>query len=285
MLIHTVFGESWMNARTHLSHVLSAVKHSTPPALFAVHSLPPALDGFGPANAIDSLLHFWSLSVEEWYYVLWAPIILCLPRKASYVMIFLLSAACFMMRWLGFINWQWYGSILCRLDTIIFGSALALWFKKRGTLPIVLRSRADRAVSLSGFLGAGLLVALLVHIGPIRNHEIRASVCFAAFGPILIGVIVAAGLAYVLRNSRQHTIATTVLRNRVLVYVGRRSYVMYLVHIPVFSGICLLMSRTSFATAITSSFLTLGLAALSWRYFEEPLLTRKPKTHVRTLVR
>jgi peptidoglycan/LPS O-acetylase OafA/YrhL len=74
-------------------------------------------------------------------------------------------------------------------------------------------------------------------------------------------------------------LAPPLLGNRVMVYLGKRSYGIYLYHNFLFAMIGDLgiagLDRPGWPMIIVGSTLTIATASLSWRYFEHPLLRFK----------
>lgn len=272
--LNGVFWLSWLPAPAQIARAWSAIISGAIPSLSMMHPLPLASSGFMAPKPLMSLSHFWSLSVEEWYYLLWAPIILALSRQTACVLIIVVSAACLFLRWFGFANWLWYIDIACRVDMILIGSGLALCLNVRRTLSRWQQRTLDRSISVITITASFSLSLLLTSLHPLLNREIRESVQFAVFGPLLIAIIVAGALAAVLRRSQHTSILCRILRHPVLTYTGRRSYMMYLVHAPVYYAIGRFLNCTTLLGAILSAGLTVILAAVSWKYLERPLLYR-----------
>ncbi len=268
--------------------VLSGTSHPLP--LFARSTLTPNLSGVTSFDFRTSVGHFWSVSVEEWYYVLWAPVVLILRRSSVAIAGIFLIIFAFLIRWLGFHDWEWYVNFLCRCDMLAVGGLLALWMERRSSVPQGKQLLSDRLLRWASAGSAACLGLLLLHLWPFLGKDIRGSVSFAAFGPLLISLTVAGVLAIVLNESLSNNPLCRVLRSTPLVYVGRRSYMIYLVHVPVYILFARIFSLSSDApgirlwmVAVTSVGFTLVFAALSWRFFESPILSLRDKDPQRRL--
>jgi len=239
------------------------------------HSVLPASQvGDLPVSIGGCLTHLWSLSVEEWFYVIWAPLVLTASRALIAIAIVLITVAAFLLRCLGFDDNSWYFMFVCRLDTLAVGAALALWYSRRGEVSERMRRSGDAIVSAAAVAAALLLLALLVRIRPVLGHEIRCSPLFAAFGTPLIGIATAGAIAWILRHQSSPHPLCRVLRSRPMVFVGTVSYTVYLVHVPMYYFATKLVPGSDWLSSGLAILLSLTVAAASWKYIESPLLSR-----------
>lgn len=279
LLIQAGFLTSFEHSRDILAASLHAFRTHTVPSLAAVQPLPAGLNGVGLFSLKDALSATWSLSVEEWFYILWAPIVLAFGRRgivAGFAIALIIGT---LLRWTsGAGGLFWYKDFFCRFDLLGVGAVFAVWFNLRRRLPVERRRRYDQlltAVSAGACVAMG---ALLFHIRPVLGHDIRDSALFAAFGTTLIGLIVAGLIAHLLRGTGGPSPVAWFFRLPPLVWIGRRSYTIYLAHLPWLWVVCAPLraaGRPNWTAALVSLGLTVSTAALSWRYIEEPLLRQK----------
>lgn len=282
ILIYTFFLRSLLHAPQILAHTIASLRTGNLPSLFNFPVTPwNPLPGDRSAHLMGVLGPGWSLSVEEWFYVLWAPVVLAFRRRWIIGAIILSGVIGFTLRWLGSAGEiHWYGDFFCRLDMLTIGAALALWFHFRKTARDAIRIRGDRIVSCIGIVAGIQLALLLFLMRPILGHEIRDSIPFAACGMPLIGLSTAAIIAWLVRNRGGKNFLGRTLRSHPFVYIGRRSYTIYLVHLPwywvvsAFLGFDLSLRRQWIAVAIACA-LTFLTAAVSWDLIESPLLNSK----------
>jgi peptidoglycan/LPS O-acetylase OafA/YrhL len=269
-----LFLRSFVQTPTILANVAHHLDGAPIPSLFARPLLAEAGYGYVPETLGKSFAHVWSLSIEEWFYIGWAPIVLLLGRRSLVIVIALVSVVSFLVRWLGFAPTDWYFDFVCRVDTLALGAGLALFVAwRRGQEPATAQ-RADRFLTALALASSIVLAALLAFIGPVVGREVRDSVAFAAFFPPLLGVITASAIAWLVRQAGSSSLACRILRSRPAAFVGRRSYTIYLVHPPIIFAVTYGVGYLPWATELASVALCLVVAAASWRWLEQPLLRR-----------
>jgi peptidoglycan/LPS O-acetylase OafA/YrhL len=218
--------------------------------------------------------HFWSLSVEEQFYIFWPWFVLLLPfRAVPWAAVTMIVAA------------PVYRYVIALTGV----SDLAIWL----STPAVLDA-----------LGMGCLLAYLWERPHFADQIIRWAL---AGGLLLVGLeklthllVVPKPLACAINNvgwmvicmwlvhraaRGQKTWFGRVLRARPLTYIGQISYGIYLMHFFVVPVIARLGQHFHLQTAwaiqrglpqfFLVALVSTGVAALSWRYFEGPLNSLK----------
>jgi len=216
---------------------------------------------FGPAAETRPLLHYWSLGVEEHFYLLFPLIALLLwrfgPRLfaldlaillvgsliASQLMLPVSPATTFY--WLPFRAWE-----------LLIGSMIALPFVKPPKSPLI-----GSIASAAGFL---VILAAL--------HSYSSLMSF----PGIAALPPCAGAALIIWGGQHQNFASRILGLEPLNYIGRSSYSLYLVHWPI-----IVFTRLLYPNAPPSMFLagtvfgSLGLAVLTYQFVEIPTRSRK----------
>jgi peptidoglycan/LPS O-acetylase OafA/YrhL len=227
--------------------------------------------------------HFWSLSVEEQFYLLWAPVMACvfyvcrqlklrgresgkhqederLRRTATWIIGLLIATACVLS-----LAWSIhdtaadpqaaYFSTPARVWELGFGAALALLAARRPALPQIPRS-------LLGWVGLAMIVgAALLYSG----HTLFPG--DAALLPVIgSGLIIVAGMKPTPAG------VDRMLAARPLRYVGDRSYTFYLWHYP---ALILVWQATGRVLPVSTNLAILTgafmLSAFTYKIYENPL--------------
>ncbi len=222
-----------------------------------------AVDYLGADAALSPVIHYWSLSVEEQFYLCWPVLLVLLTRLAGRrwlpvvrVAILLIGIGSFttsVVLTRSEATSAYYG-LHTRAWELAVGAALALW--GRDVARLVSRR-------LAAFLSTAALV--LIAYAALRYSTSTPFPGSAALVPVLgAAALLASGARGVAPGLGRLLVATPIT------YVGRISYAWYLWHWPV---LVLLRARagTSWrvdAIAVTASFL---LAAISGVLVERPV--------------
>ena len=215
------------------------------------------------------LNHLWSLGVEEQFYVIWPIVILAFLRRG--VRRERLAAAILAVAAVEAV----YREVLYRIgvsvsrlafgldthsDALLVGCAIALYLSS-GRL-----DRIQRRTSLAaGAWGALAVIAVLVATGNGQttfqwNYPITA----AASGVLITALIT--GSVPLLRD---------ILGSRLAVWVGRRSYGLYVWSYPIYYGLPWPKDFTGPPRYLAETALAFAVAAASYRFLELPFLRLK----------
>jgi peptidoglycan/LPS O-acetylase OafA/YrhL len=211
--------------------------------------------------------HLWSLAVEEQFYLLWAPLLAFLLTRLGRWALTLTLGAAGVSALLPLVYWHGgtgiariYDGTDTRAAALLLGCAGALVWS-RGWLERL----SPRVVSLAIGAGAGLLVAagFAMH-NPGSERTWVGGWTLASLGSgLLVTTVVAA----------QGGFARRLLSTPVLVYVGRRSYALYLWHYA-FATWFNDLDLVGYGLTVGASFLA---AEISWRLVESPALALKAR--------
>jgi len=232
----------------------------------------------------DGFSIFWSLSVEEAFYLIWTPIVLRCSRGNLITIGLLAVVICPFLRVICHSSqWEFF-FFPCRFDTLMLGSLLALSFGavSEGEVP---RATLVRGLNVAGALSLLCLVPLCIHDGLLRHMDLRSALSFTAFGYSLLGVFFVSVVGLCVVHAESALWWCRFLRLKPMVFVGTVSYMMYLIHISVWVTIYKLFCRFEgpglvpwLLIAFLSTAGTIAVAAISWRFFESPLLAFKNAT-------
>jgi peptidoglycan/LPS O-acetylase OafA/YrhL len=215
--------------------------------------------GYFSAPALEKpLLHTWSLSLEDQFYLTWPILLLLTARRFSRASLIALAAAIavgsfalaeyFLVRDPDFAFFQ----LPTRAWELLVGAILALIGRIEG-----LSSAAAEAFSLAG---AAAVVASFMILNS-NAHFPGLGAALPCFGT---AAIIAAG-------SSQPTAVARLLSLRPVVFVGLISYSLYLWHWPLISLASYRLERPlDFGEAAAVVAASFAIAVASWRYVERP---------------
>ena len=221
------------------------------------------LEEFGDPSP---LRHLWSLAVEEQMYVLWPLALIGLIRLSRrrghdvvWIGIAVLSVASVGSAWFSTPE-RAYLATDSRAIGILVGAALAVAWSRHplnGPRTVVAR----KVASTLGAIGAAVLVAACVTASPMSSSLHRGGFLLIALAGC--GVVAAA---------LSSTVARDVLSVTPLVWLGERSYAVYLIHWPLV--VALEPRVPTWATWVLVIFGSLAGAALVHRLVERPVIAR-----------
>lgn len=230
-----------------------------------------AIHGFYLQNIMDgypmALSHFWSLAVEEHFYLILPMVVYWTPPKhlGRVLLTGVILAICARIM-LEESSLNVYRFSLTRFDSLLMGSLLALEFRSvRGLCK-------SSAVLLAG--AALLLLIFIMTVGGTSNqatsHRLIGYSLFAIFYISLIRQVIASDDTSRLKS---------LFRTRFLRWCGKLSYCVYVVHWPVLLVLTKIMpkgmnwSSAAIIYTLLTGIISFSVAAISWRWFESPILS------------
>jgi peptidoglycan/LPS O-acetylase OafA/YrhL len=211
------------------------------------------------------LFHFWSLGVEEQFYLVWPGFILVLAcfgtavwrRRSLAVAVAMIIVASF--AWSVFLtprnlNWA-YESTLTRAWQLAAGAAIAV------LIPAGVRARPRWLIEFASLAGAMGIVACALLLTKTTLYPGS----MAAWPIISSALLIAAGCA------STSTLVSRTLAFRPLQWLGSRSYSIYLWHFPVLIMAGLHPGHLVKVQKIALVVLILVVANLSYRFIEKPI--------------
>jgi peptidoglycan/LPS O-acetylase OafA/YrhL len=216
----------------------------------------------------------WSLAVEEHFYLM-LPILVVLipPRFLSHVLVagVLVAILCRIMGYAVPVHYPRDFArffTICRIDDLFYGVLLAVAVRNE-KLAALIQSRRYVFYLSAGFFATGFLVASHFDYR-FQNELLLSTVGLSLLGPLFLCVVVLAVL-------HEGSLVSLVMANRLLGWVGKRTYAIYLLHVPAINCLGAAFRHYGFlhfgiVLAISALTLTLCAATLSWWLIEAPLI-------------
>jgi len=214
---------------------------------------------FAPNVDEIPLLHTWSLSVEEQFYLVFPLVLIALMRwwphrlRGALAGVLLLSFALCV-----------YREQTGKLDLAFFSTTSRVWELLLGCWLAAreIRLGARRAPASGAWAAAGLLMTVV----PVLTFDATTGY------PGWLTAIPVVGTALLLRHADAANPIGKLLGMRPMVAIGLVSYSAYLWHQPVFAmAIHARGQHAATGLQLGLVVLTLSLAYLSWRYVEQPM--------------
>lgn len=223
-----------------------------------------------PSWVVMGFAVLWSLSVEEYFYVLWAPIV-TFTRAHRPVLFTILALVLLLTPWIRYFYPDPRGAqelFLAQMDSLAAGCMLSvLWQDKAEAWRPFLQRYANWF-----YVCVAVLIALAIWIDfatGIVKHSFFDLRLFDATDYTVLWMAWSLLLLVTLAVSGTHGRMPRMLRHRALRWMGRISYCFYVVHYPIYLALRNYMPHSVALVAALAS--TLAISTLSWRYFEGPI--------------
>ena len=222
-----------------------------------------------------TISHFWSLAIEEQFYLLWPALILFAARRnavgklcaATIVLAVIVRAI--------FVHYEQlaYFFTFSRMDTLAFGAAIAFLLRKHNSL-----NSFRPAAQIIALISGALVVIVAISQRGFYGHDPEVLL----YGLLPLALFFASFLVIALTSSEQG-ILRRILKNSWLRTVGTISYGVYIFHWPIIVllkdkwplGYNFWVNQLGFVMVITA--LSLTVAWVSYHYFEKIFLGLKDR--------
>ena len=227
--------------------------------------------------------HFWSLAVEEQFYLVWPLVILLLSRKTLLRACIVGIIAALLMRVL-LIRYSSYEAayvlLPARMDALMIGGLIALLIREKDGPPGWMRSRVFVSGCVVLFtLDALFNESLFSGLPSIIRAASHFSITSVTFGALVLAAV----------TTRRDRLWLRLLKAPVKRFFGKYSYAIYIVHLAVIVALPKFMELTlgrlpGFPAApgvivngMIALLISVGLALMTWRLIEKPALLLKER--------
>ena len=226
------------------------------------------------------LNHFWSLGIEEQFYLVWPLVVLLVDRRRLLPLVLALEAVVLTGR-----SWWVYQhgpgvavqfATITRMDGLLLGAACAL---------VVRQFRIPRRLTAALFWGSILLVSGYVvgfRLSGAYRQAFKQSTGYA-----ILAVGFAALVLYAVLTDGEPIWQQNSLGSRPLVLLGKYSYGIYVLHVPVFYFVNRLADHLppamheslwfDYVVIAVKFVLAFGVASLSYNLYEKRFLALKDR--------
>jgi peptidoglycan/LPS O-acetylase OafA/YrhL len=225
--------------------------------------------------------HFWSLSIEEQFYLAWPFVVRKLTHRSLMVFcaaLIVMSIACRVVFLLLHMTTAAYALTFCRLDSLAIGAMVALAIRHRRYWRIAVKGAPLlTAVTLGG------LVAIVGVTRDVGNHNfMMGTIGFSLWGLFFGSCLV------ILLSAREGCFGSRVASCRVFRFFGKYSYCLYVCHQPLIIALVLAGIKSDSLTRIFHSkmlavlvmngmvlLMAVAISLASWHLFEKHFLKLK----------
>lgn len=226
--------------------------------------------GYFDASALTKpLLHLWSLGVEEQFYILWPLLAIILHRSPKYFLpclsiLFAVSLLANIVTFSGKESSGLFYLPFYRGWELLSGSALAV-LQRRKFLT------ANPYIHLATpWLGTALLLIALATISQSKPY------------PGWLALLPVSSAFLLILDESNQWFKTKFLSNKLMIWIGKISYPLYLWHWPIFTFAYLQHDTQPLSYKVITSliFLSVLLAHLTYRFIESPIRAHGSTHHV-----
>jgi peptidoglycan/LPS O-acetylase OafA/YrhL len=229
-------------------------------------------------DSIDGPGHFWSLAVEEHFYLFWPLVVLLASRRALIALcVFLILMPIVMRAWFLYMGLDVFTFTFCRIDTLAMGALIAVLFENARQ-----RAALVRCSRLS------FLPIVVLSFGSFFVLSGSSTPLLQTFKYTLFALLCSLILVLALSPGRFNA-APRIFNVAALRSLGKISYAMYVFHPFVLAWAGRRLYSTvgnpfygKFYPAVLSELaiyliFTVVVARLSWILFEQPILKLKDR--------
>ena len=221
--------------------------------------------------SFDGLAHFWSLAVEEQFYLVWPLLILAIPGRLVSVRFFsfLIAASVVFKICLLFLYWPNSLPSYCMMPSCVESFA-------SGAIALIMCKKEIKIGNLRLLLILSLLAFIPLQVMTYWNPSDLVLFISSAFSRTIFSFI-SAGVLLIAVKGYYGKIGSFFFNNRLLLLIGKISYGVYIYHMFMPRLIGFFMDKVDIdlrgygKLLFLEVFCTIGLAYISYFYFELPV--------------
>ena len=227
---------------------------------------------FASFGAPSPLGHLWSLAVEEQFYLIWPLLLILATRwvRRRWLLVGVVVAGVVASAWAmatlvqpGSDPTRVYEGTDTRAFQLLIGAALAfVWPSRRLTGPISALRR--RGLDALGAVGMAVIVVMVMDTNEYETFLYRGGMVILSLATVAVVAVLA----------HPSTLLDRILGAPPLRWIGVRSYGIYLWHYPIIVLTSPVVGTAGPLLTLAQVGATLAVAALSWRFVEEPIRRR-----------
>lgn len=244
-------------------------------------------EGFKGWNAVaHPLQHFWSLGIEEQFYLIWPFLVLKLVRRRLMGICVGLMALALTLRaviyWLHF-PYATYTWTLCRADSLAIGAVVALAARDPADWKRLVKWARRLVLPALGAIIVGRILNPRCTVGPGDTPTFFMNTFELTLAGIFFGACIAIAV-----SSHRENLGHRLLGSSFLRFFGKYSYCLYICHLPIIVVFAKLgLNRSHLAKLLHSELLSIlavdgvalavsiTIAFASWHLYEKQWLKLK----------
>jgi peptidoglycan/LPS O-acetylase OafA/YrhL len=250
--------------------------------LYLQNLRPAEIVTFAPGVHL-ALYHFWSLAVEEQFYLVWPAVVFFVRKKNGLVRTTLIaSAGALVLRIVlvafGASPYAIHVTTICRADSLLLGGTLALLYRSDRWSEVL------KIAPRGFFAAAGLVVVAIIFVDRFLSGSPVASLMWDE--GLMYTVLALASVSLIAWSLRPGSRCGKIFSSAPMRFLGKYSYGIYVLHVPVLWAMnlglrawLLGLTHNKMAAVLGAGLTSLGVSIVaayaSYHLYERPFLKLK----------